>query len=648
MNAVETSIIIRTFNESRHVGRLLDSILAQEYGNREIIVVDSGSTDDTLAIAAKYPVKIITIRKEDFSFGYSLNVGCRNASGAYLVFVSAHTYPVDNRWLRNMIGPFEDPKIGMVYGRQIGNETTKISEEKDMFNNFGDKSRILVDESLGNNANAAVRKSLWLQTPFDETLPGIEDIDWARKIQKAGYYVYYKADAVICHIHDETCRQIYNRFRREAIAYRMIYPGGSTNTIEDTLVSGLVINTLRDVKFGLSSKKPLRKILAAFPYRWAEYRGCRDGYLHASSLNQDLKKELYFHAGSPSRELKKEFCFPGKNRTLVISDPNRHRIEERDIPVPEADEVLINVRYVGVCGTDLDVLAGTLDYYRSGWAMYPIVPGHEFSGVVAAAGSGEETRIFAVGDKVVGECIMGCGVCGDCLGNRPVNCKERKEVGVLNFNGAYADYITMPARFVHKLPEDASLERACLIEPLAVSLKGINKLLAGEGRDMVNAAVLGCGTIGNFCAQLIRARGSSVTVFDRNASRLAGITKGNISGQTIIENLDRYDTIIEATGNPEVLEKVLEESATGVTILLLGLPYAKIKYNFESLVAFDKTLVGSLGSSKKEFTEAIGMYRGLNMKSLTGNIFPFEDYETAWRKQQSGEIAKALISTGKE
>lgn len=81
MNAVETSIIIRTFNEGRHLGRLLDSILAQEYCNREIIVVDSGSTDDTLAIAARYPVKIITIRKEDFSFGYSLNVGCKNAAG---------------------------------------------------------------------------------------------------------------------------------------------------------------------------------------------------------------------------------------------------------------------------------------------------------------------------------------------------------------------------------------------------------------------------------------------------------------------------------------------------------------------------------------------------------------------------------------
>jgi glycosyltransferase involved in cell wall biosynthesis len=286
MSAVETSIIIRTRNEGKHLGRLLEGILAQEYDNREIIIVDSGSADDTLAVAARYPVKIVTIKKEDFSFGYSLNVGCRNASGEYLVFVSAHTYPTSNRWLGNLIGPFEDQKIGMVYGRQIGNETTKISEEKDMLNNFGDKSRILVEESLGNNANAAIRKSLWLQTPFNETLPGIEDIDWARKIQTAGYYVYYKADAVICHIHDETYRQIYHRFRREAIAYRMIYPDGSPHAIEDSLVSGLIVNTLRDIKFGFSSKRPWRKILAAIPYRVAEYWGCRDGFSHKGSMSR--------------------------------------------------------------------------------------------------------------------------------------------------------------------------------------------------------------------------------------------------------------------------------------------------------------------------------------------------------------------------
>lgn len=624
MNSAETSIIIRTYNEGRHLGRLLDGILAQEYENREIIIVDSGSTDNTLDIARRYPVKILTIRKEDFSFGYSLNIGCKNATGEHLVFVSAHTYPLNNQWLGNIIKPFEDLKVGMVYGRQIGNETTKISEEKDMLNNFREKSRILVEESLGNNANAAVRKSLWNDIPFDEELPGLEDIDWAHKIQKKGYYVYYKADAVIYHIHNETYKQIYNRFKREAIAYKTIFPDFRYHSWNAFLVTILAV--LKDIYFGFSLKKPLKVISTAIPYRYAEFRGCRDGYRHTGVLAEKLRNELYY---------------PQKNRSVVISAANKHQLMEMEIPSLKEDEVLISVKYVGVCKTDLDVLAGNLNYYRSGWAVYPIVPGHEFSGIVAA--TGQDVCEFGVGDKVVGECIMGCGVCGHCLGNRPVNCKERKEVGVLNFNGACADYITMPARFVHKLPEDASLERACLIEPLAVSIRGINKLLAGESRDSLNAAVLGCGIIGNLCAQLMSERGYSVTVFDHNPLRIQSINKGNMSGRTEISGLEHFDYIIEATGQTEILKKVLKDSATGVKILLLGLPYSTIDFNFENLVCLDKTVIGSVGSTKVEFAQAVATYTKLDLKSLIQNFFPLKDYETAWLRQKNGHVAKAIL-----
>ena len=115
----ETSIVIRTFNEEKHIGNLLSAIASQTYKNYEIVIVDSGSTDDTLSIAEKFPVRIIKIESRDFTFGYSLNVGCEASRGKYLVFVSAHILPVSREWLSNLVNAFKNEKVAMVYGRQM-------------------------------------------------------------------------------------------------------------------------------------------------------------------------------------------------------------------------------------------------------------------------------------------------------------------------------------------------------------------------------------------------------------------------------------------------------------------------------------------------------------------------------------------------
>src|SRR3990167_3999136 len=105
----ETSIVIRTYNEEKHIGNLLRAIETQDYKDYEIIIVDSGSTDKTLEIAEKHPVRIIKIEKRDFTFGYALNVGCKAARGRYLVFASAHVLPATNFWLSQLIASFKDP-----------------------------------------------------------------------------------------------------------------------------------------------------------------------------------------------------------------------------------------------------------------------------------------------------------------------------------------------------------------------------------------------------------------------------------------------------------------------------------------------------------------------------------------------------------
>ena len=121
----QCSIVIRAFNEEKHIGRLLTGIMKQTIQDREIILVDSGSTDATPEIAANFPVKIVQINPEEFTFGRSLNKGVAAAIGEFVVIISAHCYPVYPDWLEQLLKPFEDPQIVVCYGKQRGSETTE-------------------------------------------------------------------------------------------------------------------------------------------------------------------------------------------------------------------------------------------------------------------------------------------------------------------------------------------------------------------------------------------------------------------------------------------------------------------------------------------------------------------------------------------
>ena len=124
----KVSIIIRCFNEEKHIGKLLEGIHQQITDHDiETIVVDSGSTDNTVSIAQEYKAKIISISPDDFSFGYALNVGCEEATGDFLLFASAHVYPVYKTWVQEMAKPLLNKRVALSYGRQIGNELTKYS-----------------------------------------------------------------------------------------------------------------------------------------------------------------------------------------------------------------------------------------------------------------------------------------------------------------------------------------------------------------------------------------------------------------------------------------------------------------------------------------------------------------------------------------
>ncbi len=292
---MKLSIIIRCFNEEKHIGRLLAGIMEQTVKDVEIILVDSGSTDATVSIASNFPVKIVQIRPQDFSFGYALNVGCEAATGDILLFASAHVYPLYHDWLELMMKPFEDEQVALVYGKQRGNELNKYSEHQIFHKWFPEESTMNQPHPFCNNANCAIRRSLWLEFPYDETLTGLEDLDWAKKIQAAGYRIAYQADATIIHVHEEQWSDVFNRYRREAIALRLIQKNETFNFL--TFLTLLWKNCLHDWQQALHDKVFLKEFLNIFLFRlnqfWGTYRGYKQSYL----MDNQVRERFYYPKG---------------------------------------------------------------------------------------------------------------------------------------------------------------------------------------------------------------------------------------------------------------------------------------------------------------------------------------------------------------
>lgn len=295
MRHPKCSIVIRCYNEEQHIGRLLSGLMQQTVQDVEIIVVDSGSTDATVLIASQYPIKLISIRPDEFSFGRSLNLGCQAATAEFIVIASAHVYPVYQDWLEQLLKPFADPAVGLVYGKQRGNDRTQYSEHQIFATWFPDQSLPLQAHPFCNNANAAIRRTLWEQQPYDESLTGLEDLDWAKRVMPSGYRIAYRAEAEIIHVHEETPQRIYNRYRREAIALKQIFPQEHF-TLWD-FVRLFVSNTISDYYHAFHDRVLSENLIAIPMFRWMQFLGTYHGFTRRQPVTSQLKQTFYYPRG---------------------------------------------------------------------------------------------------------------------------------------------------------------------------------------------------------------------------------------------------------------------------------------------------------------------------------------------------------------
>jgi len=179
---------------------------------------------------------------------------------------------------------------------------------------------------------------------------------------------------------------------------------------------------------------------------------------------------------------------------------------------------------------------------------------------------------------------------------------------------------------------------------LAVVLKALRRLKAAEpAANGGPCAVIGAGPIGHICAQVLKRSGVPVTAIDRSEKRRGYFNGAGIETAADLNDLSRFSLIVEATGDPEVLNKALHDSPANATILLLGLPYGPQQFSFEAIAAFDKTVIGSVGSTSGDFDAAIKLLPELELDEFFKCRMPLEQFEMAWRTSRNGEALKVIL-----
>ncbi len=333
-----------------------------------------------------------------------------------------------------------------------------------------------------------------------------------------------------------------------------------------------------------------------------------------------------------------------KMKAYVVDGKQRGRVEEIDIPEPGEYEVLIKVEAAGICGTDAHIYLG--EYF----SFYPLVPGHEFSGTVAAVG--QKVEQFSVGQRVVSDPNIFCEKCYFCKQNLQNHCLDFQATGVTR-NGAFAQYVAVPESTVFPI-KGMDFTQGALIEPLACVVYGQERARPAPGQHVL---ILGAGAIGLLHLQLAVHNGAaSVTVVDLNADRLKlakemGALHTVLAGRELEKGLGSiqpmgFQLVIDATGIPAVIEEAVRYVRADGTLLLFGVCPADSRITLNPYEVFKKDLriVGSF-ALRKTFQQAISLIESgaVNVAPLIGETVTLPELPEALERFVHGKTSMKVI-----
>ncbi|GGD48440.1 zinc-dependent alcohol dehydrogenase family protein [Paenibacillus nasutitermitis] len=282
-------------------------------------------------------------------------------------------------------------------------------------------------------------------------------------------------------------------------------------------------------------------------------------------------------------------------KALVFEAPRKAVVKEVPYPKPNHNEVTIKVASTGICGTDIHIFEGEFI------SPYPIIPGHEFSGIIYEIGS--NVSGFEVGDRVSADPTLYCGACEFCLTQRTNQCLNWGALGN-TVNGSMAEFVSVPARNVVKLPDEMSFQEGAFIEPMACVVHAMNRLQTKAGDRVI---LFGAGAMGQQLVQaLIHSGASAVVVVDMSPGKLEqavkrGATRGVLAEEAgellhTPEYKHGFDIVVDATGIPAVIERAFAFMGPTAKYLQFGVTATDARISLSPFELYNKdwTLIGSM------------------------------------------------------
>jgi 2-desacetyl-2-hydroxyethyl bacteriochlorophyllide A dehydrogenase len=327
----------------------------------------------------------------------------------------------------------------------------------------------------------------------------------------------------------------------------------------------------------------------------------------------------------------------GRMPAVQITGPRAFALAEIEIPGLAPGELLAEVDFVGLCGTDLELWHGTASYLRDGRSHYPHVLGHEWTGRIVALA--DDIDHLAVGERVVGQTMISCGTCGACQRGRRNLCRRLQETGLYGRAGAAARYVAVPAYAASRLPPEVDAFAAPLIEPAVTVYAALDRVRCTVS-DVV--LVVGCGTVGLLAVALARILGATVDVVDpssalREQAGLLGARRGYAPGEA---PRAAYDVTVEAAGVPDGFRAAIASAAAGGRVAAVGVCSDAVADFPAGRLVLDGIELHGIRHGLDFYDRTIDLARRglLDLGALVGDVLPITELAVAMGRLERREL----------